>query len=215
MRAAHQVLEEDGAMNDQVSDLLKRFVAEYVVAARADRYHWIFGASCRPGRGEQGADDETQGLELLQSAVKVITLVVAYRTMDRAVNEAELAWTRHFLELQRYGATDEARGAIYEVFIPGCLDAPLFVGAVADLDFEDLHDALCFDRIIVIHLRGDFDDEAARAVAATIHEDLNNEEAVDTWWQHSGDTVLVGIEPEPGDEEGGGVQRHRGPLIVG
>jgi hypothetical protein len=42
-------------MNDQVSDLLKRFVGKYA-AAREDQYCWIVGASCppRPGRAEDG-----------------------------------------------------------------------------------------------------------------------------------------------------------------
>ena len=45
------------------------------------------------------------------------------------------------------------------------------------------------------------------------HEDLNHNGDVETWWQHTGDTVLVGIDGGP-EEDRGGVQRHRGALIT-
>ena len=200
------------AIDERIDEPLTAFIEDYRTAACTDGYRWLAELSVSH-EDRQPDDAEARGPALRVNLLEALTLVVTFRFMNIAIDDDDVAWTRQFLGRQQYGLEDDACGVALQVILIGSLDVPIYVSELADLDFEDLQGALGFEHILIVKPGGDFTHDEAAALAAHIHEDLNHDGDLDTWWQHTGDTVLVGIDGEP-EEERGGVQRHRGPLIT-
>jgi hypothetical protein len=189
-------------MDPRIKKLLKAWVEAYVSSARADDHRRLVGEI-----GEKR-------LELLDAQVRVVMMILAYRSLDRAVDESELGWTERFLELQQYGSSPEEKGATFEVYLLGVMNAPIVVDELSDIDFADLTGGTDCSRILLRCITGEFSEERARTIALDIHQDLNFDEGIDTFWGFSDDMLLVGIDGLTDDPDDMGQQRFLGSLIV-
>jgi hypothetical protein len=200
-------------VNVRIEELLNAFIEDTRRAANKDGYRWLTENAA--AYGDQRPDEASdRGQGLLENLVETLTLVITFRFLNSSIDDEDVACIRRFLEQQRYGVSDDARGAALQVLLLGSLDVPIHVDDLADLDFADLHGALGFEHILIIACGGDLEHDAAASVAVQIHEDLNHDAALDTWWRHTGDMVLVGIDGES-DDDRSGVQQFRGPLRTG
>lgn len=183
---------------EPVAELLAEWATAYQQGALADDGAWLLETSIR--QQHRPADARAYAATLLEGMAELVQLVLTYRFLHWEVDETQLAWTRRFLELQRYGARRQERGARWDVVLIGASDLPLYVDRIDDLDFDDLR-MTDYTQILVAHDAGVLTREEAEAVARAIHEDLNYELDVHTYWKHSGEILLVGFDEQTTADE--------------